>query len=293
MNKLTILNHTTAPILNEYLTAYPPQISEHTFTNLFVWSKTRPVWLCEVKGTLTLLIRTDLCEKEERLLFGPPLGHLSLSAVLEELAQMVIGGVRLTNKEINDLEQGSFSIDPDRDNSDYVYRVDDLAKLPGRNYAKKRSHIKHCLNEHDCIFEYISGQNIDECQRLLQRWCQTRQCDLDPGLCGESKALATTLDHFSDFNLLGGAIRVDGKIQAFSIGEGLNPDTAVCHFEKAMPEINGLGQLINQWFAQKCLTGFEFVNREQDLGIPGLRQAKQSYHPTRMIEKFSAFRHRK
>ncbi|MEN8134743.1 MAG: phosphatidylglycerol lysyltransferase domain-containing protein [Thermodesulfobacteriota bacterium] len=290
MKELTTLDLSQVTLVNQYLTDFPPQISEHTFTNLFAWSGTRPVWLFEVKDTLVFLIRTDICRDDELVIFGPPVGKLSLAEVLTELGDRVIGGVRLTDKDLAGLEPGSFSTTTDRENSDYVYLVSDLAELAGRNYAKKRSHVKHCLNEHDCVFEWISGHNIDECRDLLQRWCQSRQCDLDPGLCGEAKALQTTLDHFDNFKLLGGAIRVDGLIQAFTIGERLNRTTAVCHFEKSMPEINGLGQLINQWFAKKCLPEFEFFNREQDLGIPGLRQAKESYHPDHMVEKFKVFR---
>ena len=291
MNDLTALDLSQAPLTNKYLTNFPPQISEQTFTNLFAWSGTRPIWLFEVKGTLIFLIRTDICRGDELLIFGPPVGKLSLAEVFVELGNRVIGGVRLTDKDLAGLETGSsFSITTDRGNSDYVYRVSDLAELAGRNYAKKRSHVKHCLNDHDCVFEQISESNINECRDLLQRWCQSRQCDLDPGLCGEAKALQTTLEHFSNFNLLGGAIRVDGLLQAFCIGERLNRTTAVCHFEKALPGINGLSQLINQWFAKECLEEFEFFNREQDLGLPGLRQAKESYHPDHMVEKFKVFR---
>lgn len=290
MNDLQPLNHSKADLINSYLTNFPPKISEHTFTNLFVWSKSRPVWLYETKGTLIFLIRTDICREDELLIFGPPVGKMSLAEVFNELGNKIIGGVRLTGQDLVGLGSKTFLTTPDRDNSDYVYRVKDLADLTGHNYVKKRGHIKHCLNNHDCVFELISERNINECLNLLHRWCQSRQCDLDPGLCGESKAIHMTLDHFNDFNLLGGAIRVDGLIQTFSIGEKLNQTTAVCHFEKAMPEINGLNQLINQWFAQENLKAFEFINREQDLGIPGLRQAKESYHPVHMVEKFKAFR---
>ena len=290
MNEFATLDLSTITRINKYLTNFPPQISEHTFTNLFAWKGTRPIWLREVKDTLVFLIKTDICRSKELVIFGPPVGKLSLAEVCAELGERVIGGVRLTDEALAGLENGSFSITSDRNNSDYVYQVTDLADLTGPNYIKKRNHVKHCLNGHDCIFEQISAHNINECRDLLHRWCQFRQCDLDPGLCGESMALQTTLEYFGDFNLLGGAIWVDGRMQAFTIGERLNQTTAVCHFEKAMPEIKGLSQLINRWFAQECLTEFEFVNREQDLGIPGLRQAKESYHPDHMVEKFKVFR---
>ena len=290
MDIFTILDLSTTNLINKYLIDFPPIISEHTFTNLFAWSESRPVWICEINGGLIFLIKTDLCRNDEMVIFGPPLGNLPLSEVFKKLGNNIIGGIRLTKNEIDSLENESLIINPDRDNSDYVYMTNNLADLASRKYAKKRSHIRHCLDNYNCVYEHISENNINECRELLQRWCQIRECDLDPGLCGESQALHMTLNHFTDFSLFGGAIRIDDQIQAFSIGERLNQNTAVCHFEKAMPEINGLNQLINHWFAQNCLSEFEFVNREQDLGIPGLRQAKESYHPNHLLEKFTVFR---
>jgi len=290
MDNLLPLDISSAAMVNDYLSDFPPVISELTFTNLFAWRQDRPVWLMERSGTLLFLIRTDICLDDQMMIFGPPVGTKTLAEILTEPElKRLTGAIRVSSGDITGLPAG-FTVSEDRDNSDYVHRVTDLASLSGRKYAKKRSHIKQCLKRHDCVFEMINDQNIDECRALLTRWCHSRQCDLDPGLCGESRAISTTLDLFDEFGLLGGAIRVDGLIQAFSIGERLNDSTAVWHFEKAIPDINGLSQLINQWFARECLQGFEFVNREQDLGIPGLRQAKESYYPDHLVDKFTVFK---
>jgi hypothetical protein len=122
---------------------------------------------------------------------------------------------------------------------------------------------------------------------MQQYWCSLRSCDTEPGLCDEYAAILSMFDNFAELDLVGGAIRVDGEIQAFAIAEQLCPEMAVCHFEKALPGVQGLGQLINQWFALYGLASFTFVNREQDLGVPGLRQAKESYHPHHLIEKYT------
>lgn len=288
--KQSPLEISSAPLVNRYLADFPPQVSELTFTNLFAWRQTRPVWLCEFDNTLTFLVKTDICRDDEMVILGPPAGELSLAEVFDKLGEKTIGAIRVTAGEMDGLPPAEFAISPDRNNSDYVYRVRDLAELRGRKYSKKRSHVKQCLNNHECSFEYITGQNLEECRDLMTRWCQSRECDLSPGLCGESRAITTTIDLCSDFNLLGGAVRIDGEIQAFALGERLNKSTAVWHFEKALPGINGLSQLINQWFAKECLAEFEFVNREQDLGIPGLRQAKESYYPDHLVEKMTVFR---
>jgi hypothetical protein len=288
MENLLPLDISRAAMVNEYLAAFPPVVSEQTFTNLFAWRQDRPIWLTEKNNTLFFLVRTDICHDGQMVIFGPPVGEKPLAEILAEQEEL-IGAIRITATEIADLP-GRFIIEEDRNNSDYVYKVAGLTDLSGRKYAKKRSHIKQSLKNHDCIFEMITARNIDECRELLSRWCRNRQCDLNPGLCGESKAISTTFDLFDEFGLLGGAIRVDGQIQAFSFGERLNNSTAVWHFEKALPEISGLSQLINQWFARECLQDFEFVNREQDLGIPGLRQSKESYYPDHLVNKFTVFR---
>jgi len=122
---------------------------------------------------------------------------------------------------------------------------------------------------------------------MQKRWCQIRECVHDPGLCSENIAIAEMFARYEEYDLIGGAIRVDGEIQAYSVGERLNPATAVCHFEKALPGIPGLAQLINHWFAKFSLNAFEYINREQDLGIAGLRQAKESYYPHHLVKKYT------
>jgi len=200
------------------------------------------------------------------------------------------GAIRLPAESASELTDAGYAPQPDRDNDDYVYLVKDLARLAGRHYAKKRNQIKKCLKAHFCAYEPVTADLVPQCIAMQQRWCASRSCGADPSFCVEYTAILTMFEHFSELNLIGGIIRVDGEIQAFAIGEQLNPDTAVCHFEKAMPGVQGLGQLINQWFALYGLDGFTFVNREQDLGIPGLRHAKKSYHPHHLVEKYTLSR---
>jgi hypothetical protein len=106
-----------------------------------------------------------------------------------------------------------------------------------------------------------------------------------PGLEAENTAIKTVFENYDYLRVAGGVVYVDDKLEAFTLAERLSRDTAVVHFEKANPEIEGLYQVINQWFCKEALGSFKFVNREQDLGIPGLRKAKGSYHPHHMVEK--------
>jgi hypothetical protein len=103
----------------------------------------------------------------------------------------------------------------------------------------------------------------------------------------EDYAIHQALTHFEELDYQGGAIQIDGKIEAFSLGEPLNADTAVIHIEKANPDIPGLYSAINQYFCTNAWSDMEWINREQDLGIEGLRNAKESYHPHHMVNKYT------
>lgn len=275
-------------LVRRYLEDRPPEISELTFSNLYVWRRPRPLFLAERNGSLLFLAA---CQEPGRyLLFGPPAGPMGADQLATLLGAEIAGCLRLTSSWAEALAAlGGFEVQEDRDNADYVYRVEDLAGLAGRRYAKKRNLIKNCLEEHDCAYEPFTPALLPEVGDMLDRWCTARNCGEDPGLCHEYGAIRDMLERFFEWNLLGGAIRVDGRIEAFAVGEELAPDTAVCHFEKANHQVHGLGQLVNKWFAEHAAGGFSFINREQDLGIPGLRQAKLSYAPHLLVAKFTVW----
>lgn len=275
-------------LTTNYFRRYPPEISEMTFTNLFVWRHYRPMWIAELEDTIVFLTEAQENSRSTKVILGPPIGKLPPVSVVQILGVEIGGLIRIPEATANVLGEDDFRVTPDRDNADYVYRVIDLANLEGRRFHKKRNLIAQCLREYPCQYEPITPQLIPECVKMQDRWCEVRDCGLNPGLCNEYNAIREVFTHYERFNLIGGAIRINGMVKAFAVGEELGPETAVCHFEKALPEIQGLNQLINQWFAKYSLTGFTFVNREQDLGIPGLRQAKESYYPHYLVSKYNA-----
>jgi hypothetical protein len=268
--------------VTKQLRRFPPEISELTFTNLYAWRQSRPIWLDEFRESLLFFAET----KRGLALLGNPVGPASLPEVFMEYSSQITGAERYPQNRLTDgfLLPGAMVIE-DRDNADYVYRREDLATLAGRHFTKKRNHINQCLAAYDCQYEIITQETVAECLAMQDRWCAARNCKTEPGLCGEYRAIEETLRHYGEFPLTGGAIRIAGTIEAFTVGEELNPSTAVCHFEKAMPQFQGLAQLINQWFAKNNLAEFSYINREQDLGIPGLRQAKESYSPDHLVAK--------
>jgi uncharacterized protein len=138
-------------------------------------------------------------------------------------------------------------------------------------------------------FEYKTlDEDLIQCFLNLQEdWCELKDCLETPDLFDENLAVYEALIHYEELRFQGGAILIDSKVEAFSLGERLNPETAVIHIEKANPAIPGLYAAINQLFCKHSWGDMKYVNREQDLGLDGLRQAKMSYNPHHLVEKFT------
>jgi hypothetical protein len=287
------------PLVDAALEKHPPEISELTFTNLFCWQAKRRVRIgvkdsrgqgWEPTGAEGLVL---LCEDGERRFFLPPVCRCDAkSAVRAMFEHAQAAGFepvieRVPGAMAEELAEAGFRVQEDRANSDYVYRVSDLALLEGPHYDGKRNFVRQALASRQCEYRRMTAENVSDCLVLETDWCNLRHCELDPGLEAEQRAIAVCFGNWERFSLIGGAVVVDGRIQAFAIGERLSPTTAVVHFEKANPEMRGMYQLINQWFCQNELSEYAYVNREQDLGIEGLRKAKESYHPHHMVRKLT------
>lgn len=267
---------------------HPPVTCELAFASLFAWREPRNMSTIQIDNSFALVT-----QKEKGLtMFGPPIGELTLvdalHAVEEKTDMRVVACERIPESLMESVKTSEVEFFEDRNNFDYVYRREDLAELKGRKYHNKRNLIAQCLAEHDCTYETISPSLIPEIKDMQERWCAQRNCGKKPGLCHEYQAIMALLDNYNDLDVRGGAIRIDGKIQAYTLGSMLNEKTAAIHFEKAMTEYKGLYQLINQWFCQSELSNCEFINREQDVGVEGIRKAKESYFPDHMIKKFVA-----
>jgi hypothetical protein len=186
-----------------------------------------------------------------------------------------------------DWKAEGFVTELDRDHSDYIYLSEDLIGLKGRKYHRKRNHIKQFTEKYAYQYLPLASEWISECLRLESDWCDLRHCDATPGLRNESIAIKEAFDHFEALGVRGGIILIDGKVEAFTLGEPLNRDTVVIHIEKANPAFEGLYPVINQAFLDKTWAGYTYVNREQDLGEEGLRKAKESYFPHHMVSKYT------
>ena len=184
------------------------------------------------------------------------------------------------------MDQERYTSVLDRDNSDYVYSTLDLIQLSGRKYHRKKNHLNRFLKNYQFEYRDLDMELVECFIDMQEEWCQMKECVDKPDLLSEDYAINMALTHFEELDYRGGAIQIDYKIEAFSLGESLNTDTAVIHIEKANPDIPGLYSAINQFFCSNRWAEKEYINREQDMGIEGLRKAKESYHPHHMVNKY-------
>lgn len=267
----------------------PPEISELTFTNLFMWRhKYHPLWL-QWEECLLIIFRPDGALPLGLPPVGPGDKKKALHRLCKSLGEMTsdVKICRVTESFIEkyvDPDQYSHIID--QDNSDYVYRAEDLIRLTGRKYHRKKNQVNRFIKNYQFEYRKMDTELIEHFLDMQEKWCQIRSCLDSQDLLSEDYAIREALTYFEELDYRGGAIQIDSRLEAISLGEALNPETAVIHVEKANPEIPGLYAAMNQLFCGNEWSEITYVNREQDLGIEGLRDAKKSYHPDHMVEKY-------
>jgi len=171
---------------------------------------------------------------------------------------------------------------------DYIYNQSDLMNLSGKKYHSKRNHISSFLRTYEnWSYEEITEQNISECKEMLDCWYKENIDENSESLKEERLALFKGLEIFFSVPFVGGFLRIDNNIVALTFGEALNDKNFVVHFEKAL-DIKGAYAMINREFVSHSLQGYEYINREEDLGIEGIRKAKLSYHPAIILKKYEA-----
>lgn len=285
-------------LFDEYLKKHNTQISELTFTNLFGWRNFYK-FRYTVAGGLLCIIAVPCKGEPFAMMPAGPADTGDLPEAVNRLREYFKGrGWRPAFKRIRTEELEHFKgftrsgedVVYDRDNSDYVYLTSDLINLRGKKYDGKRNHINRFKREH--TFEYVplDCSLLDECVRIMDEWCRDKEITYRDGDYCERLANLEMLQNFRTLGCKGALLKVDGETyEAFTLGEMLNRDTAVVHVEKAGTRIDGLYPLINQQFCEHEWQAAEYVNREQDLGKEGMRKAKLSYNPLKLIEKYTVY----
>ncbi|MEW6185592.1 MAG: phosphatidylglycerol lysyltransferase domain-containing protein [Thermodesulfobacteriota bacterium] len=271
------------------LQQYPPQISEMTFTNLFMWRCYYQFQVDVDRDFLTLLAHPAGTNPY----FFPPLGNGDpdhwLADCLEYFRERGIKPrfERFPESLIKTLPFfPELEFIPDRDNSDYVYPVKNMIRLSGNKYHTPKNHLNRFTKRHVWDYQPLTPDLIKDCLGVQEEWCRLKQCLDSHSLINEHQAILEALTHFGLLSYKGGVIRVQGKVEAFTLGELLNPETVVIHIEKTNPELPGLNPLLQQQFLLHEWSHLPYVNREQDMGLEGLRKSKLSYHPEFLVDKY-------
>jgi hypothetical protein len=260
------------------------------FSNLYLWKHLEPMEYQISDGVLILKSKTP------KPFFRFPMGELEkLPAALEAMTGLARGEevpfrIRYVTKEQFDLIEtvcpGKFHFEPTRNYWDYVYETEKLKNLSGRKYHGKKNHINKFLRDYpDWSFESITDENVEECFQMGLKWRVLNDCDELYEKRIEMCVALNSLRLLKELHLTGGLLRVNGQVVAYTIGEKVNDDTFVVHIEKALTDVEGAYTVINQQFVEHAMDGIPYVNREDDTGDEGLREAKESYHPVMMVEK--------
>lgn len=258
---------------------------EYTFGNNFCWQDIYDIKISRYK---------DFYLVKNKNGFFFPAGKGDIAEVISEIRHYAKNNDipfafttmnKLSMLTLKEMYGSRAEVSTNPDYYDYIYSYTDLTELKGKKYHAKRNHIAR-FSENEWCYEEINEGNIDECKAMNDEWCRRNGCRENPDKADEICAVKIGLDNFKALGYIGGLIRVNGAIQAFSFGEKSNSDTFVVHVEKAFTDFQGSYPMINKQFLINSVSGVKYVNREEDMGEENLRKAKQSYYPCFMEEKF-------
>jgi uncharacterized protein len=278
--------------LSDFLARFPQPLAGYTFAALAAWDPFYKYGLA-FAGPESLLISFVLDADSRRHLIQPvgPMSPEIQNQILAEGAKLpyplkIVGACCRFLMEYPDFAD-RFDVTEDRSVSNYVYLAKDLANLAGRRYAKKRNLISQAAGLYSWEVKPFNARDIASCFTVLNAIAEEEQPEPMGLYQREVDALGYTLHHFDELVQRGLLITIAGRPVAFSIHETINPNTVATHFERALRSYKGLHQVINCEAAKIIAAqGFEFINREEDAGNPGLRDAKLSYHPIEIVPAY-------
>ncbi len=279
-------------LFRDHYSRYPQVHSDNLFSNMLCWNHYANYACLQVEGAIVLCSTI-----QGKTRFRPPIGPRDPD-ILEDVIRLAVEEgdeaplvlVDTPTREWMEYLYPGIVLHKDRDHFEYVYRAEDLARLPGGEYLTIRRQLNRFRKQCRPHLEEIGTRNLSEVETFLHEWCEWKQCNEHPFLSAEKDAVMYAISHFCELGLLGLLIRVNGKVGAIAVFEELNRETAVVHFEKGLPECEGIYKAINAETAAFLEERYTYINRESDMGVPGLREAKMRYHPHHMVEVSYALR---
>ena len=277
-------------LITSYFLACGNRDCNLSFVNLYTWQFLTNSCYAVVDNCLIVRFTLD----EESIVYTMPVGTGDVKGIIGMLKDQAKaeGHVLRIHGVFPEMEEwfnrefpGRFDYRLDRDYFDYIYLRKELAELKGKNFQPKRNHVNKFKRTYNYRYTPLTADMIPHCLELEEKWCEQHGCDEEQSLINERKALNSALRHFEELELTGGALWVDDEIVGFTYGAPVNKDTFAVHIEKADSRIDGAYNILNQEFALHIPEKYIYLNREEDLGLVGLRKAKLSYRPVILLEK--------
>lgn len=277
------------PWVNDTLKKICSIKSDAAFGTIYIWSNVFNTKICNYEGTLIQNYSNDSIKYAFPFTDKNPKEIINLMILNHKIhnsyAPFTFTGI--TDKELEYLENefpNQFEIIPKRNMWEYIYSCKELATLSGKKFHNKRNHINNFKKLYSFEYEKIKKENIVDVYEFIDQWFK-----INGNIESEKTAIHKCLTYYDELELLGAVIKVNKKIIALTIGEKINDDTFVIHFEKAFKSYVGAYSIINYKFSKILYDlGFKYINREEDLGIPGLRKSKLSYNPVILMKKYDA-----
>ena len=277
--------------LKPYFSYSYNRICDNTVGGAFMWRDFFCVEFAEYDDTV--IFKAQVTYHENVTAFAPPLGKEFLECVEKIVEYCRFHGLEIiffnvTDEDIALLRKrfDRYDISKEENWSDCLYHAEDLVSLAGRRFSGQRNHINYFLKMYPRFsFEVMTSSNIADVMEFFVRFSSATSKD-SRIFVEENKKTVEVLENFDVYGMVGGLLRLDGAVIAFSLGEVIN-DVLFIHVEKADLQYRGAYQVINNEFARHfCFEGVRFVNREEDVGDEGLRISKKSYHPCKIIDKY-------
>ena len=263
-----------------------------SFTNCYIWNP-HAQW-CVAEGFL--IVRFNVYGGE-KLGYCEPLGDGDVNRVLEVMMQdaneqgQPLRLFNMSEEFAQKIKGSSFAqkihLYTDRAKYDYVYKTERLRTLSGKELQPKRNHVNQFKRSYNYRIEALTPAHYLQVKELVDRWIQEKeQNERFQAYFVERDNISRSFEHFEQLSLEGMALFVDDRMIAFTYGSPINDTTFDIHIEKADTSYVGVFAMINQQFIQSLSPKYSYVNREEDMGIPGLRKSKMSYHPDILYAKW-------
>jgi uncharacterized protein len=283
-------------LLLKYINDYNFNTYEYSFCTLYLWRK-----LCNVEYAIVKdAIIVKKTEKSFGTYFMQPIGYKKedLKEIIDILMKIKKEDKNIKClfrdieepflQELKELFPSQVCFCEDINNFDYIYSREELMTLKGNRFHKKRNHYNQFLNTYEYVVRDFNEEGVvDDCESFSVSWNENKD-EVSRQLEYELDGIKDLLQNHKALGLQGMAVYVDGKITGFTIGEKVNDKMAIIHIEKGNADYRGVYNFINRTFIERYYSDLSVINREEDLGVEGLREAKSSYHPIRLERKYIA-----